>query len=232
MKWALIAGVNGGIGRATVERLLGQNVPVIGLDRTLEVPEGLLDYHQVDLGNRQQVEAVLRDISGPRGNPTYVVLAMGTYLRKSLDDYSYEEARATFADNFWSAFLVLKMLMPKLRNAGGARVVCVGSQASVTGGLDIPYAASKAALTAMIKSLAREYAGDGLRFNCVNPGPVDTPMADAMGDERRKFYEERIPIGRFVTADEVAEAIVWLLTSDGNGINGAAIDIDGGLVRR
>ena len=96
----------------------------------------------------------------------------------------------------------------------------------------MPYAAAKAGLVAAVKSIAREYAKAGVTANVVSPGPVETPMASVMGDERRRFYESTIPLGRYTRADEVASVIAWLLTDAPEAVTGMVLDVDGGLVRR
>jgi NAD(P)-dependent dehydrogenase (short-subunit alcohol dehydrogenase family) len=138
----------------------------------------------------------------------------------------------TISENFLATAVVVQLVLDAMVKAGGGRIVLVTSQASTAGGTDALYAAAKAGLVALVKSVAREFSRFGVLCNAVSPGPVDTPMATVMGPELRRDYEHRIPIGRFASPSEVGEVIVFLLMMEGGAISGATIDVDGGLIRR
>jgi NAD(P)-dependent dehydrogenase (short-subunit alcohol dehydrogenase family) len=189
--------------------------------------------HHLDLtdddARDQWIKQYLSDVGAPDG----VAWCAGVYPRRDVRDYSTAELRHIVDANL----VALLALLPPLVRAtveGGRhlRLVVVGSQAGAAGGRDVAYAASKAGLVAAVKSVAREYARQGVVANVVSPGPVDTPMAAVMGDDRRRFYEEAIPLGRYSRADEVAAVVGWLLADAPVAINGTVIDVDGGLVRR
>ncbi len=227
--WVLLAGAAGGMGRAIAARLIGAGITVVGLDRA--AAPGAMELLRCDLADDAQRKRVIGEAIGRRGPPGAVVWAAGTYLRRPLAEYDRTTFEEVVADNFTAAFFLLQQVLPVLRAAGGGRIVLIGSQAAATGGTDACYAAAKAALVGLAKSIAREYAADRITCNVVSPGPADTPMAAAMGD-RRTYYEQAIPVGRLVAPDEVAGVVEFLLRDAGEALTGATIDVDGGLVRR
>lgn len=229
--WHLIVGAAGGIGQEIARILSIEGHIAIGVDaHEQSVPE-LAEHIIASLP--ESGFHWLSDLIKRRGLPCGVAFAHGFYQRWSLEDYDRNKYEQVLSSNFDSTFWLLKELVPRLAKARGGRIVVIGSQAAATGGLDPVYAASKAASVALVKSIAREYARYGILVNIVAPGPIETPMAfNAMPVGRIQYYRETIPIGRFVTPAEVAETVVFLLTSKQGGINGATIDIDGGLVRR
>jgi NAD(P)-dependent dehydrogenase (short-subunit alcohol dehydrogenase family) len=153
-----------------------------------------------------------------------------------LADLSVETYDRTFAVNTRAAWLVAKAAYPALARARGAVVVTT----SISGHFPTPragaYSASKAALLMLVKQLALEWGRDGIRVNCVSPGPVDTPMtfgsfgnaSDAAARERRRYRESLAPLGKLGTPEEVAQAVLFLASQEASHITGAEIVVDGG----
>lgn len=225
-KWALVLGSSGGVGAQVVEVLRDRDVRIAGVDRV--AGNAPLDAEFVgDVGSPQMTcwtQTLLKNWGPPQG----LTFAAGTYDRIPLHLRADTEIHRVIQDNLLGFTISLASI---LRATKAFRLAAVSSQAAVHGGTDAVYAASKAGLTALTKSLAMAHAKDGLRANVVSPGPIDTPMAKVMGD-RREFYENTIPIGRFSTPREVAVVVVWLLMDAPDAISGAVIDVDGGLIRR
>lgn len=222
-EWAIIAGASGGIGTAAAVAMRRFGIPIVGIDRTGS-------DEPLDLTNYSSVSGLIERLVITRGAPSAVIAAVGVYERRKLLDYDAARAETTLADNFLGVANLIRTVI-SMRSSQPLRIVLVTSQAGATGGADPFYAAAKSAMTAFGKSIAREFGDRGVRCNLVSPGPVDTPMADVMGD-RRTYYEDTIPIRRFSRADEVAEVIAWLACEAPDAINGATFDVDGGLVRR
>jgi 3-oxoacyl-[acyl-carrier protein] reductase len=228
----LVVGASGGIGSAIVAKLCDSPYRLIGLDRVTPFSSSCEDFININLDSHEAVEDAFLRIRTISSDFRAVIFAIGTYKRTRFHDYGNSDLQSIFWDNFFCVFFLLQLMVPELLCKEASRIVIVTSQAAVTGGADPGYAAAKGALHSFIKSIAREFARSGLRCNGVSPGPVDTAMSNVMSAERKDFYKNAIPIGRFSTAPEVAEAVAFLVLSDGNSINGAIIDVDGGLVRR
>ena len=229
MTSALVLGADGGIGREVVAQLAGVCSAVMTVDRRGEVD------HVLDVADDATTSPYARWLDRfDRGEtmPDLVAWTIGVYPRRPPDAYDSDAVRRVVDSNLTGLLRFAGVLTRvQRRDRRPRRLVVVGSQAGATGGTDAVYAASKAGLAAVVKSLAREYSALGLVANCVSPGPTDTPMADVMGD-RRAHYERTIPLGRFSSAAEVASVVVWLLTQAPDAVLGTVIDVDGGLVRR
>lgn len=232
-RWALVTGSAGGVGAALVDSLAAAGVPVAGLDRQArkDGPADLVE-RPVDLADRAEVAALVADLLGRHGAPAFLVHAAAIYPLRTLEALEDGDAERVFAINCLSFVELCRVAVPAMTAAGGGRVLIFSSQAGASGGTDPVYAASKAALVAFGKSLARDYAGAGLRVNTISPGPIDTAMTDVWPQERRRHYEAAMPIGRFATADEVARVAHLVLLAFPDAVNGATIDVDGGLLRR
>lgn len=230
--WGLVTGAAGAIGAEVCRQLTcAGGVEVIGVDTRPADPDATWQTMQCDLADAAAREALLAELQDRHGPPQVWASCAGRYERIGIEDYDSESFEQVMEDNFNHAFWLAQRLVPAMASAGGGRIVLVSSQAGAAGGADAAYAAAKAAVTALGKSISREYGPAGVVCNVVSPGPTDTPMATAMGP-RRRHYEEAMPIRRLVRADEVAEVIHLLLSSRQEAMTGATVDVDGGLLRR
>lgn len=126
-------------------------------------------------------------------------------------------------------WLGLKQEIPAILDAGGGAIVNVSSKAGVKGSPGrTPYSASKHGVIGLTRSVALEYAAEGLRVNAVCPTIVDTPAVQAMTENEREEITARVPMGRPAQPDEIAGAILWLCSEDASFITGHALPIDGG----
>ena len=241
---ALVSGATSGIGEATALLLAhrGWTVAATGRrqDRLAELaakaPAGAVHTFAADLTDDGDVARLIEAVTTKLGPLRGLVNAAGILEGGSLEKASIDSFDRVMNINVRSVALLTKAALPALRQTGaGASIVNVSS---VTGTRSFPgilaYCVSKAALDQMTRCLALELAADGIRVNAVNPGVVVTELhrASGMDDAAYAAFLERSqqthPMGRVGQPDEVAEAIVWLLSDATGWITGATLPIDGG----
>ena len=232
-----VTGAAGGIGLACCRLLVRDGAQVVLADLEQERVDaacaevgGVLGV-ATDVAQAGSANALVERIVGRLGRLDGFVTAAGLYHAVPLDLIDAEEwdriqavnVRGTFA----STQAALAAMVPRRRGA----IVTLGSIAGQIGGLQsgAGYATSKAAVIGMTKALAR-YAGPyGIRVNSVNPGHIEVGMGLGMAPEDRERTIAATPLGRPGTADEVAEAVCWLLSDAASFVTGAHLDVNGGL---
>jgi 3-oxoacyl-[acyl-carrier protein] reductase len=152
----------------------------------------------------------------------------------SVWDVEEREWDDTLAVNLRGAYYGCRVAGAHMRDRGFGRIVNVaslaGQQGSLQGGPH--YAVSKAGLLVLTKTFAQELAGSGVTVNAVAPAAIETPVLDALPEERKEALVARIPVGRFGTADEVAKVVLFLASDDAGYVTGATYDVNGGLLMR
>jgi NAD(P)-dependent dehydrogenase (short-subunit alcohol dehydrogenase family) len=145
------------------------------------------------------------------------------------EETSLQSWQRTLDVNLTGGFLISRAVVPGMRDRGYGRIVSIGSSAGVTGGTKsvAAYAASKAGLMALTKSIANEYASHGITANALAPTLIDTDM---IADMRQ--LQDRIPVGRFGRPAEVADLVAYLASAHSGFITGAVVDINGGFLVR
>jgi NAD(P)-dependent dehydrogenase (short-subunit alcohol dehydrogenase family) len=156
----------------------------------------------------------------------------------SVADCEPEDWDRVFAINVRGTYLATRAALPLLRQRGGGAIVTFGSTAGLAGSATVgPYSASKGAVVLMTRSLALAHAAEGIRVNCVCPGSIETPMLEqtfaSAGDAaevaaRTEAFRARHPLGRFGTANEVAELVLFLASDAASYMTGTAVPVDGG----
>ncbi|MBV8938583.1 MAG: SDR family oxidoreductase, partial [Alphaproteobacteria bacterium] len=133
-----------------------------------------------------------------------------------------------FAVNVFGVFIACREAIKRMKPAGGGAIVNVSSQAATFGGNKMAhYAASKAAVNTLTIALAREAAAHGIRVNAVSPAVIDTDAHKDADEERRRYLNASLPMGRMGTPEETAEAIAWLLSPQASYISGAILPVSG-----
>ena len=241
-KRALITGGSKGIGLAAADEFLalGAEVLIVArgqaeLDRVVgeRVATGLkIDGVQADVGSAAGRQTVLDAVRFRWDGLDVLVNNAGTNIRRPTVEYAAEQVQHIFETNFTSAYELARALHPLLCAGSGPSVVNV---ASVAGMLDVgsgsPYAATKAALIQLTRSLAGEWARDGIRVNVVSPWYTETPLAAPVlqDAERLDRILKRTPLARIAAAEEVAAAIAFLAMDKAAYITGANLVVDGGM---
>lgn len=232
----IVTGGTHGIGAATVELLAGQGCKVVFSGRDAEAGAALQErlpastFVPGDVRNEDDCAAVVaKALELGDGALSGLVNNAGMAGRKAFHETTQQEWDAMFAVNTRSAFFFIKHALPGLQKGGGA-VVNVSSIAGKTGEQGLAtYCASKAALLGLTQALALEY-GAQVRFNAVCPGQIATRMMSGVVADAGKVaaLSARIPAARLARPDEVANAIVWLLSPASSYVNGTSLTIDGG----
>ena len=154
--------------------------------------------------------------------------------RVSLEETTSEFWDMTLNINGKGVFLGTKAAIPAMRDSGGGSIVNISSIAGIIGSPNgnPSYAASKGAVRLLTKSTAVQHAADNIRCNSVHPGLIITAMTEAIlaDPERRQYYDEHIPLGRYGTVDDIANGVLFLASDDSSFVTGSELVIDGGLI--
>ena len=159
-----------------------------------------------------------------------LVNCAGVHYFSPFDGLDLDAINKVIAINQISFLIGIKHVVPALRSAGGGSIVNIGSVGATRGfaGLSV-YCSTKAAVGAITRSAALEFAADRIRVNTVNPGPVATKMLDdAIGPDALKVAAEKTPMGRAGQPDEIAWPVIFLLSGDSSFVTGASLAVDGG----
>ena len=225
---ALVTGGARGIGRSIAERLrdLGANVAVADLVAP-DIP-GCTGF-SMDVTDEISVVSAHDEVRATLGPPEILVINAGIFIIEPFEETSLQSWQRTLDVNLTGGFLVSREVLAGMRDLGYGRIVAIGSSAGITGGARsvAAYAASKAGLMALTKSIANEYAPYGVTANALAPALIDTDM---IADMRQ--MEDRIPVGRFGQPSEVADVVAYLASEHAGFITGAVIDINGGFLVR
>jgi len=172
------------------------------------------------------VDAAFTQVEEELGSVSVLVLNAGIFPIVAFEETTRETWDTTMAINLTGAFLCARRVLPGMREQHYGRIVSMGSSAGKTGGSRsvAAYAASKAGLMAMTKSIANEYASEGITANALAPSLIDTPMIS----EQRELVA-KIPVGRFAKPEEVAALVCFLASEHAGYITGEVTDINGGF---
>ena len=234
---AIISGGTSGIGLAAASLLARDGYRTVLLGRNREkgkaaeesVPGSL--FIPCDVTKTEDVEKAVF-AAAKLGKITGLVISAGIYGEMLLENTSDEEIETFFSVNVYGAMKLARAAIPHMRGAKGS-IVTVASDAAIQGNVQCSlYGATKAALLGFTKSLAIELAVEGIRANAVCPGDVDTPLLEKQLETYGGSREEMgdwYPLGRIGQAEEVAEAIAFLISPKSSFITGVALPVDGGL---
>ncbi len=225
----LVTGGNRGIGRAIAEAFVALGDQVAVTTRNGGAPDGTLDV-RCDITEPAAVEAAFATIEEAHGPVEVLVANAGITADTLLVRMTEEDWSSVVDTNLTGSFRLAKRAVSKMMRLRRGRIIFISSVVGLLGsGGQVNYAASKAGLVGMARSIAREYGSRSITANVVAPGFVETDMTDALTDEQKQLIKTQVPLGRYASTDEIASAVTWL-ASDGAGyITGAVIPVDGGL---
>jgi NAD(P)-dependent dehydrogenase (short-subunit alcohol dehydrogenase family) len=225
----LVTGGSRGIGLAAARRFAALGDKVAVTYNTSPPPDGLFGV-KCDVTSNAEVNAAFAAVEAQYGSVEVLVANAGMTRDKLLMTMGEDDFTAVLDTNLTSAYRLSKRAVRAMMKARTGRIVLVSSVVGLSGQAgQANYAASKAGLVGLARSLARELGSRNITVNVVAPGPVDTDMTAVLSDELKAKMTEQVPLGRFASPDEIAGVVTFLASADAGYITGAVIPVDGGL---
>lgn len=235
---AVITGGGNGIGAAVVKKLAASGAKVCIWDMNPDeceaeinsLPAKTCQIIQTDVSDYNSVSAALAQTKAVFGPVDVLVNSAGIAgPTHSLADYPVDQWRQVQAINLDGTFHCCKVVIPDMIASGYGRIVNIASVAGKEGNPNASaYSASKAAVIALTKSLGKEVAEHDIAVNCVTPAAAKTRIFEQVSQEFVDYMLSKIPRGRFVTVDEIANLITWVASAENSFTTGATFDISGG----
>ena len=225
----LVTGGNRGIGLAVARALAADGDDVAVTYRTGEPPDGLLGV-RCDVTDTESVDAAFTTVEEKQGPVEVLVANAGTTRDQLLMRMTDEEFDDVVQANLAGAFRCVRRASRQMIRRRSGRIVLIGSIVGHYGSPgQVNYAATKAGLVGVARSVTRELGARGITANVVAPGFIETDMTAALPQERRDAYAAAIPAGRFGQPEEVAAAVRFLVSDAAAYVSGAVIPVDGGM---
>jgi 3-oxoacyl-[acyl-carrier protein] reductase len=225
----LVTGGSRGIGLACARRFAALGDRVAVTYNSSPPPDGLFGV-KCDVTDAAQVDAAFKEIEEKFGPVEILVSNAGITKDTLLLRMSEADFAAVVDANLTAAFRVVKRATQGMLRARKGRIILMSSVVGLLGSAgQANYAASKAGLVGFARSLARELGSRSITVNVVAPGPVETDMTAALGEDRLKELTSQVPLARMATADEIAGVVEFLAGPDAGYVTGAVIPVDGGL---
>lgn len=225
----LVTGGNRGIGLSIAQAFAEQGDSVAVTHRSSGPPEGLFGV-QCDVTDPESLDAAFKAIEEEQGPVEVLVSNAGITKDGLLLRMKDEDFTAVIDANLAGGYRVAKRAAAKMLRAKWGRLIFISSVVGLSGSAgQVNYAAAKAGLVGLSRSIARELGSRNITSNVVAPGFVDTDMTRGLSDERRAEVLGQVPLGRYATTEEIAGVVTFLASDAAAYITGAVIPVDGGL---
>lgn len=240
---AIVTGAAGGIGTATAHNLANQGANLILVDiRENELKEiannikskynNSVETIYCDLSHEDEVKQLFSKAEKLTDKIDILVNNAGLFKNDDWDtgtDESY--LHLAMKINFEAQFILCQDAVKHMSKNNYGRIVNVASIGAYCGGIKYAcYCSSKSAILGLTKSLALEYAKNGITLNCVAPGIIDTPMLNTLSKEEKEYFNNTIPVGRLGNPQDIANAITFLCSKESEYITGSIMHVNGGMV--
>ena len=238
-KAALISGAGRGIGEAVARRFAAEGAHVgiadVNVDALNQIAEsvrasgGSVSVHPLDVTHAEQWASAVSALAKSQGRLNILVNNAGVYQRRPLEEIEESDWDRIMDVNAKGCYLGARAVIGPMRACGGGSIVNISSTAGIRASVAAHYGASKGAVRLFTKSIAAVHASDNIRCNSVHPGPVATEMGYvAVPESVRADRLSRIPLGRFATPEEIANAVLFLASDEASFVTGTELIVDGG----
>ncbi len=235
-KNVIITGASGGIGNSIVEKLYESGVNILASGTRVEKLEELkkkfekIKILKFDISQSDKIEEFIEIASKELGGLDCIVNNAGITQDNLAIRMSIEEWKKVIDINLTSTFLMSKFAIKKMLKNKKGKIINITSVVGHTGNLgQTNYTASKAGIVAMSKSLAIEYAKKNINVNCISPGFIKTAMTDKIDEKFKETIISKIPSARLGEPQDIANAVIFLASSQSDYINGETLHVNGGL---
>ena len=240
-KVALITGASRGIGQS-ISIILAQNgAHVICVSRNINDVQSVADIitnqkfvasaASCDISSTHNVTELVKDIIEKHGRIDILINNAGIASDNLLMRMSEDDWDNVLNVNLKAAFTAIKAASRTMIKQRSGRIINISSVVGLMGNAgQVNYAASKAGLIGMTKSVAREFASRGITANCIAPGYIETEMTNKLKDEVKSSLNEQIPLGRIGNVEDIAYAVAFLASDEASYITGQTLAVDGGMV--
>ena len=233
----ILTGATGGIGNSILEKLItsGANVLATGTneDKLKSIKEKYENVitEKFDISNHSEIESFVNKANDTLGGRIDVLINNAGITRDNLSIRMKDEEWQKVIDiNLTSTFLLSKNSIKKMLKSKKGKIINITSVVGHTGNIgQANYTASKAGVVAMSKSLALEYGKKNINVNCISPGFITTDMTDKINDEYKEILKSRIPLDRFGSPNDIANAVIFLSSELSDYITGETLHVNGGM---
>ena len=245
-KIALVTGSNRGIGRSMALGLAEAGADIIGVSSSMPLKDGPVEKevralgrnfygYQADLTDRTSLYALLQQVKAQHSKVDILINNAGMILRQPAAQHSDEYWDKVLSINLDAAFILAREFGKEMLTRKSGKIIFTCSLLSFQGGINVPgYAASKGALSSLVKALANEWASQGVNVNGIAPGYISTDNTEALRNDpvRSKAILDRIPAGRWGDADDFKGPAIFLSSPAGDYVHGTILTVDGGWMGR